>query len=233
LSTKGKTCNFDCIYCQLGKLVHPLTERREFVKVSELATELKKVKTISADYATFSGMGEPTLASNLGEAINLVKAALKIPVAVLTNSSLMVMENVRRDLGLADVVVAKLDAPNQKLFQQINRPFKRQELDEIIHAIKLFRKQYQGKLALQMMFVGENKGHVMKMRKIAEELDVDEAQINTPLRPCAVQPLSPEEVAAIRRAFSGLKRVVTVYDAVRPEATPFNQEETLLRRPTL
>jgi wyosine [tRNA(Phe)-imidazoG37] synthetase (radical SAM superfamily) len=233
LSTKGKTCSFDCIYCQLGKTVHPLTERKEFVNLDRLAVELKKVREISADYATFSGVGEPTLASNMGEAIKLVKSTLELPVAVLTNSSLMAREDVRHDLSLADVVVAKVDAPNEKLFHKINQPIVRYTFAEILCALKLFRKEYQGKLALQMMFVEENKGYALEMARTAKQLLPDEVQINTPLRPCAVQPLSPEEIATIRRAFSSLKGIMTVYEAPMPEAIPFNQEETLLRRPTL
>ncbi|MDH5781502.1 MAG: radical SAM protein, partial [Dehalococcoidia bacterium] len=222
LSTKSKTCTFDCIYCQLGKTVHPLTERKEFVNLDKLAPELEKVKGVGADYATFSGVGEPTLASNLGEAIRLVKTTLGLPVAVLTNSSLMAREDVRHDLSLADVVVAKVDAPNEKLFHKINQPITRCTLAEILRALKLFRKEYQGKLALQMMFVEENKGYALEMARIAKQLSPDEVQINTPLRPCAVQPLSPEEIATIRRAFSGLKGVMTVYEAPRPEVAPFN-----------
>ena len=232
LSTKGKTCSFDCIYCQLGKTVHPLTERKEFVNLDKLAAELKKVRGIPADYATFSGVGEPTLASNLGEAIKLVKATLELPVAVLTNSSLMAREDVCHDLSLADVVVAKVDAPDERLFHEINRPITRYTFAEILRTLKLFSEEYQGKLALQMMFVEENKGCALEMARIAKQLLSDEVQINTPLRPCAVQPLSPEEIATIRQAFSGLKSVVTVYEAPRPEAIPFNLEETLLRRPT-
>jgi wyosine [tRNA(Phe)-imidazoG37] synthetase (radical SAM superfamily) len=232
LSTKGKTCSFDCIYCQLGRTVQPLTERREFTRLDKLAAELEKVKGIGADYATFSGVGEPTLASNLGEAIKLVKSVLGLPVAVLTNSSLMSQEDVRHDLGLADVVVAKVDAPNEKLFHKINRPITGYTFARILRALKLFRKEYRGKLALQMMFIGENKGYAPEMARIAEQLSPDEVQINTPLRPCAVQPLSPEEIATIRGAFSSLKGVVTVYEAPRLEAIPLNQKETLLRRPT-
>ena len=153
--------------------------------------------------------------------------------AVLTNSSLISREDVRRDLSLADVVVAKVDTPNEKLFHEINQPIMRYTFAEIIRALKLFSKEYQGKLALQMMFVEENKGYALEMARIAKQLLPDEVQINTPLRPCAVQPLSPEEIATIRQAFSGLKGVVTIYEAPRPEAIPFNLEETLLRRPTL
>ena len=95
------------------------------------------------------------------------------------------------------------------------------------------REGYRGKLALQMMFVEVNKGYAPEMMRIAEELSPDEVQINTPLRPCAVKPLTPEEIAAIRQEVTGLKGVVTVYEALRPEVTPFNLKETLRRRPKL
>ena len=230
LFTRGKTCSFDCSYCQLGGIVQPLAERREFISLAKLAEELGKVKDIAADYATFSGMGEPTLAANLGEAIRLVKSVLGLPVAVLTNSSLMAREDVRHELCLADVVVAKVDAPNEELFRQINRPIIDSSLNEILNALQLFRGQYHGKLALQMMFLEANKGYAAEMARIAKRFSPDEVQINTPLRPCAVQPLRPEDISTIRRAFSDLRGVVTVYEVRRPKVTPLNQEETLLRR---
>ncbi len=233
VSTTGKTCSFDCIYCQLGRTVHPLVRRREFESMLHLAQELEMVKNLVVDYVTFSGVAEPTLASNLGQAIELVKSVLGLPVAVLTNSSLMPREDVRRELGQADVVVVKVDAPNEELFRQINRPKIKYSLDEILRAIGLFREEYQGKLALQMMFVEANRGYAPEMARIAEELSPDEVQINTPLRPCAVKPLTPEEITAIRQEFSGLRGVVTVYEALRPEVTPLNLGETLRRRPKL
>lgn len=231
LSTKGKTCSFDCIYCQLGRTVNPLTERKQFVSLSQVAADLERVRGISADYATFSDVGEPSLASNLGEAITLIKSVLKLPVAVLTNSSLMSREDVRRDLTLADVVVAKIDAPNEELFRQINRPYLQCTFGEISRAIKLFRGEYQGKLALQMMFIEANRGCAPEMARIAEQLSPDEVQINTPLRPCAIQPLTPEDISAIQREFSKLGKVVTVYEASRPQVVPLDLKETLQRRP--
>ena len=231
LSTKGKTCSFDCIYCQLGKTIHPLTTRKQFVSLDRLAAELERVKGIAADYATFSGVGEPTLASNLGEAIELAKSVLGLPVAVLTNSSLMTRQDVRHELSLADVVVAKLDAPHEELFRQINRPVMKCTLDEIIRAIGLLRQEYKGKLALQMMFVEANKGYAIEMAGIAEQLSADEVQLNTPLRPCAMQPLTAEDISAIKQAFSGHRVVMTIYEASKPEVVPIDSKETLRRRP--
>ena len=233
VSTKGKACSFDCIYCQLGRTTHPLVEPREFVSVTQLAKELGAVGNIAVDYVTFSGTGEPTLASNLGEAIELVKSVLKLPVAVLTNSSLMPREEVRHELSQADVVVAKVDAPSEELFHQINRPVVGYTLDEILQAIQLFGEEYRGKLALQMMFIEANREYALEMARLAEWLSPNEVQINTPLRPCAVKPLVCEDVSAIRQAFSALRGVVTVYEAPRPEVIPLDLEETLLRRPKL
>jgi len=231
LSTRGKTCSFDCIYCQLGRTLHPLIERKEFVSLDTLSLELERVTSLPVDYVTFSGMGEPTLAANLGEAIRLVKSVLALPVAVLTNSSLITRDDVRAELSLADVVVAKVDAPNEETFRHINRPIIEYTLNEILKSLMIFRKGYRGKLALQMMFFDLNKDSAAEMARIAEQLSPDEVQINTPLRPCDVRPLKPSQISDIEVAFSGIKRVVSVYESSRPEVIPLSPEETALRRP--
>jgi len=231
VSTSVNLCSFDCTYCQLGETVRSTARRRQFVNLGELAESIEKVRAIDIDYATFSGIAEPTLASNLGEAITLVKSKLKVPVAVLTNSSLIPREDVRRDLNLADVVVAKLDAPDESLFRQVNRPRIRITLEEIITALTLFRKEYRGKLALQMMFVDANKNSEAQMAWIAEVISPDEIQLNTPLRPCAVQPLSIEAMLRIKRAFTKFEDVKMVYEEPPPDVTPIDTGETSRRRP--
>ena len=233
LPAGGKTCSFDCIYCQLGRTRRRLTARAELVPLSALARELELARNVAADYATFSGMGEPTLASNLGDALRLARDVLGLPTAVLTNSSLMPREDVRRDLACADVVVAKLDAPDERLFRRINRPLAPFSLAEIVEAIGLFRAAYKGKLALQIMFVEANRGAARRLAAIASRLSPDELQINTPLRPSPVKPLTADEIAAIREEFRRLPNVVTVYDAPRPEVTPLDIAETRRRRPEL
>jgi len=232
IATASKQCSFDCTYCQLGPTRNPVVRRREFVSLARLAEELETAREVAADYATFSGMGEPTLASNLGEAIRLARSTLKVPVAVLTNSSLISREDVRRDLAGADVVVAKLDAPDEVLFRQINRPRVRTTLREVVESVKAFRSVSRGKLALQMMLVAANRHAAAEMAALAREIGPDEVQINTPLRPCAVSPLSRDEIAEIKGKFAGLKGVVTVYESACPTVTPLDAEETERRRPS-
>ncbi|HID87765.1 MAG TPA: radical SAM protein [Anaerolineae bacterium] len=230
ISTEGKTCSFDCIYCQLGRTRYPATERSLFVRAHELAAELESLEGVAMDYVTFSGMGEPTLAANLGELVETVRGHLPYPIAILTNSSLMARKEVRKDLMGFDLVVAKVDAPDEELFQRINRPFVKDRLEEIIEGIRRFREEFGGRLALQMMFVQANRDRAAEMAQIARELQPDEVQLNTPLRPSPVEPLSPAEMEGIEAQFAGL-HVRNVYRAERPEVPPLDEEATRRRKP--
>jgi len=232
VSRPEKTCSFDCAYCQLGRTRHYTAKRREFVPVARLAKELEELPALELDYVTFSGMAEPTLASNLGEAIDEVKRRIQAPVAVLTNSSLMWKPEVRAALSRADKVVAKLDAPTEGLLRAVNRPVEGITLEKILGGIKAFRKGYRGCLALQMMFFQANQDQAEALGQLAREIEPDETEVNTPLRPCAVKPLPPDALARIMNAFEGLN-AVSVYEAERPVVNPLDIEETLQRRPVL
>ena len=232
VSQTEKTCSFDCAYCQLGQTRRHTAERREFVSIARLAEELAQLPPLELDYVTFSGTAEPTLAANLGEAIITVKERFATPVAVLTNSSLMPSLQVRRELARADEVVAKLDAPTEELLRRVNRPVPGITLERILEALHSFRDEYQGRLALQMMFYQANREEAEALAALARELDPDEIEVNTPLRPCAVKPLPPEEMAAIMEAFLGLP-AISVYEASPPSVRPLDEEETLQRRPVL
>jgi wyosine [tRNA(Phe)-imidazoG37] synthetase (radical SAM superfamily) len=233
LNARRKVCDFDCVYCQLGKTRRFVVEPQEFISMEELSREIKSLRPIDADYATFSGMGEPTLASNLGEAIEMARSILDLPIAVLTNSSLMSREDVRQRLARADVVVAKLDAANEELFSLINRPASGLRFDLILDGMKCFRGIYRGKLALQVMFVQANEGYAQGIAELARSISPDEVQINTPLRPSKVKPLPPENIASIRAEFGNLRNVVTVYEATSHEVRPLDLTETMRRRPGL
>ncbi len=233
LNTRRKVCSFNCVYCQLGETGQLIIEPTEFVSLEQLISEIELLNPIKADYATFSGMGEPTLASNLGEAIELARSILDLPIAVLTNSSLMFREDVRQQLALADTVVAKLDVPNEELFAMVNRPAPGLHFDRIKDGIRLFRDKYKGKLALQVMFIEANKDYASEIAALARQISPDEVQINTPLRPCAVKPLPPKNIAKVQREFTNFESVVTVYEARRYKVLPLDLAETLRRRPKL
>ena len=233
LNTRKKVCSFNCVYCQLGETDQFIVEPREFISLEQLTSEIELLNPIKADYATFSGMGEPTLASNLGEAIELARSILDLPIAVLTNSSLMFREDVRQQLAHADTVVAKLDIPNEELFAMVNRPAPGLHFDRIKDSIKLFRHKYRGKLALQIMFIEANKDYASGIAALARQISPDEVQIDTPLRPCAVRPLPPKSIAKVQREFTNFESVINVYEARRYKVLPLDLAETLRRRPNI
>ena len=233
LNTRKKVCSFNCVYCQLGETDQFIVEPREFVSLEQLTSEIELLGPIKADYATFSGMGEPTLASNLGEAIELARSNLDLPIAVLTNSALMFREDVRQRLVHADTVVAKLDVPNGKLLATVNRPAPGLHFDRIKDGLGRFRDKYKAKLALQIMFIEANKDYASEIAALARQISPDEVQIDTPLRPSKVKPLPRENIASIREKFNNLRNVITVYEAPKPEVLPLDLAETLRRRPNL
>jgi wyosine [tRNA(Phe)-imidazoG37] synthetase (radical SAM superfamily) len=225
-----KRCTFDCIYCQLGPTPQGPVLRGAWVDPAALASELWISRDVPADYVTFSGLGEPALANNLGELIQVVRESRRTPVAVLTNASLLGDPPVRAALHLADYVVAKVDAVKEEVFRQMNRPRIPCSVEEIVEDIQAFREKFRGRLALQMMFIQANAGQAKALAELAWSLMPDEVQLNTPLRPSPTPPLARADMAEIAAVFHGLP-VLQVYKAMRVSVTPLDRAETRRRRP--
>jgi wyosine [tRNA(Phe)-imidazoG37] synthetase (radical SAM superfamily) len=229
LSQKDKICSYDCVYCQLGKTRTITAARKVYVPDEEILKEVESLPDISIDYITFSGKGEPTLAENLGSLIRSIRKIRQESIAVITNSSLVDRQDVRNELYQADFVIAKLDAASRDSFININRPNKGIEFDAIIAGMKEFRKHFPGKLALQVMFVRENVKDVEEIASIAHDIYPDEVQINTPLRPCGVDPLGEEQLSEIKSYFKDLD-AITVYESRKRYVKPISDADTLKRR---
>ncbi|MFC1666447.1 radical SAM protein [Candidatus Omnitrophota bacterium] len=229
LSREEKICSFGCVYCQVGETDIYTDQREIFVSTEKIIEEIKSLPPLKIDYITFSGKGEPTLAKNLGEMIKEIRKIRKEKVAVITNSSLINRDDVQKDLALSDLVIAKLDASSAKAFLDINKPMRGITFDRVLKGIKEFRGAYNGKLALQIMFIEQNKVYAEDLAAIAREIQPDEVQINTPLRPCEARPLSKEELDVVIRYFDGMN-VISVYGSGRKGARPISKEDTLRRR---
>jgi len=230
ISRQDKVCSFECVYCQLGKTKIFSTTRKIYVGTNDLLKEFKSLENFNIDYITFSGMGEPTLALNLGEVIKQIKKITpEISIAVLTNSSLIDRDDVKQDLKLADFVMFKLDTHSEKLFQKINKPAANIKLANIINGIKDFKKIYKGKLSLQVMFINDNKPYAKEIAEITRQINPHQIQINTPLRPCDVISLSQQGIEDIKQEFSGLN-VIGVYDRKKVKQTKYLDENAVVKR---
>jgi len=206
LAGKEKRCPLSCIYCQYGSTARPTIRRADFVSPRQLQDDIRSLGAIQADTVTFAGLGEPTLATNLPELAAMVRKAYAQPLVVLTGSALFALAQVQSDLLTFDVVVAKLDAPDDGLFQRINRPATGYSypLAAVVEGIRRFRQAYVGKLVLQMMFVQANKRAAPEMAALAHALQPDEVQLNTPLQPALGGPLSAAEMQTVEQEFGGL-----------------------------
>ena len=201
----AKRCTFDCIYCQIGKTTCLEMERRPYFDPGEVAREV--IKGISeadrVDFVTFSGSGEPTLNSVLGPMIREVRGMTRVPVAVITNGSLLSDEAVRADLAEADVVLPSLDAASVKVFNRINRPHPLIGLDSIIAGLRAFRAVYAGQIWLEVMLmqgVNDDPEELARFKEIIDTLDVDKIQLNTVTRPPSEEVSGPVSMSALEEA---------------------------------
>ncbi|OYT27879.1 MAG: radical SAM protein [Candidatus Altiarchaeales archaeon ex4484_96] len=200
-----KTCSFDCVYCQLGKTTKKTTKRIEYVPFKEVLSEIEDYINAggSCDYITLSGSGEPTLNSCLGEIIDAIKSLTDIPVAVLTNSSLLGDDVIRRELAGADLLVPSLDAATQGVFEQVNRPCPGIDIEDIIGGLVEMRKILDGLMWLEVLLVAgvnDKPGEVDALKDAIEAIKPDRIQLNTVIRPPAesyAKPVSEERMGKI------------------------------------
>lgn len=197
-----KTCNWNCIYCQLGR-TRPLTiERKVYIPCEDILAEVKSALASHTsgeiDWITFVGSGEPTLHSEIGYLIDKIKALTKIPVAVITNGSLLYLPEVRQELSAADVVMPSLDAGNANLYRKLNRPHGQATFERLIDGLIAFGDEYQGKLWVEVMLIDEWNDSEPTLREIAgilKRIKPDEVHLLLPTRPPAepwVKPAKPD-----------------------------------------
>lgn len=218
-----KTCSFNCIYCQLGTTTNNTIERKEYAPADEVLEEVKDVlkRGDRIDYLTFSGSGEPTLHARLKYLITEVKKLTTLPIAVLTNGSLLFMPDVQVDLLSADVVLPTLSTTNQIIFEKIHRPHPSLTVEKIIQGLIEFRKKYQGKIWLEIMLVkGINDTHIEieKLKEIVKKIAPDKIHLNTVVRPPSekyASPLSDQELLKIKNMFGARCEIIATFKETR------------------
>jgi wyosine [tRNA(Phe)-imidazoG37] synthetase (radical SAM superfamily) len=206
----AKVCSLDCIYCQVGRTTQKTIERKEYVPVQKVFDELKAriEKGLQADFITISGSGEPTLNSRLGFLIDEIKKITDIPVAILTNGTLLYRQDVRIDCAKADVVLPSLDAADEQTFAKINRPHPDISIEKWVAGLIQFRTEYAGQVWLEVFIVdGVNTGdaEIAAIKKAIERIRPDKVQLNTAVRPTAepgVKRVSPAALLKIARLIS-------------------------------
>ena len=220
-----KTCNYNCVYCQLGR-TRPLTnQRRDFFPLENILAETQAALAAfpeQIDYVTFVGQGEPLLCASLGWLIRGVKALTDIPVAVITNGALLALPEVRAEVSAADVVMPSLDAADEATFRRINRPWPKLRLADIIQGLAAFRNEFNGQLWVEVMLVrglNDSEECLLSIRDALVQARPDQVQLNLPIRPPAEAWVQPPDDSGLMRATAILGDVAQL---VMPYAGSFD-----------
>ncbi|NLE21345.1 MAG: radical SAM protein [Actinobacteria bacterium] len=209
-----KTCSYDCIYCQLGRTTCKTLRRRRWLDTSELVGRVWQRLETEPDVVALAGSGEPTLHTGLDRLIGGIKAISDVPVAVVTNGSLLGRRSVQRELAEADIVLPSLDAADPELFRAVNRPHPRLSLAGLVEGIGAFRQAFCGQIWLEVMLiegVTDDDEEVERLAALAAMLEPDRIQLNTVVRPPAethVRPMSPGRLQALAAAFRPAAEVI-------------------------
>jgi wyosine [tRNA(Phe)-imidazoG37] synthetase (radical SAM superfamily) len=221
-----KTCNWNCVYCQLGRSVPLVNQRRNYFLpeaiLAEVQMALAAYEPGEIDWITFVGSGEPTLHAGIGLLIRQVKALTDRPVAVITNGALLYLPELRTELIAADAVLPTLDAGTPKLYRTINRPHPDITFERLVRGLIAFREQYTGKLWIEVMLVrGLNDAEpaLQEIAAILRQIEPDAIHINLPIRPPAEPWVQPPDENALRRALTILGDIAQM---VRPAQGTFN-----------
>ncbi|MGQ9585205.1 MAG: radical SAM protein [Anaerolineae bacterium] len=220
-----KTCNYNCVYCQLGR-TRPLThERKDYFPretiLGQVREALETHEPGEIEYVTFVGQGEPLLCASLGWLVRQVKALTEVPVAVITNGSLFSQREIREELLAADLVIPTLDAADQATFRRINRPWPRLRIDEIIEGMVRFRETFAGQLWMEVMLVeglNDTEAVLFPLRDALARIRPDRVQINLPVRPPAEAWVRIPDEEAVMRA-------VTILGEAAEVVAPYEEGE--------
>ena len=207
-----KTCNYTCVYCQLGRTNKMTNTRKEFFPLEDILSEFDRClpDLEHCDVVSIVGEGEPTLYSRLGELIRGIKARTDKPVAVITNGALLGDPAVRADLGEADIVLPSMDSYDEESWHRIDRPHGRLNYEEMMEGLVTFTHEFTGQIYMEIMLMdglNDSRECLEKFRAALDKLRYDRVYINTPVRPPAepdIRVSSPEAIAMATEILGGI-----------------------------
>ncbi len=204
-----KVCSLDCVYCEVGKTSLLSTTRKEYVPYLKVIDELDNyfANNPDPDYITFSGSGEPTLNSRIGDVIKYLKEKKPaIPIAVLTNGTLLSDKQLRSELMAADLVLPSVDAVSDVVFKKINRPADELDAGTYIDGLINFSKEFKGKIWLEIFILpgyNDSREELEKLRETILKINPTSVQLNTLDRPGTVPDLIKAPIKQLEQIKEG------------------------------
>jgi len=200
-----KVCSLDCVYCQIDRTTKKSVTRREYVCIQTILDQLKSrlEEGVKADVISLTGSGEPTLNTGLGDLIDGIRTLTALPIAVITNSTLLNNAQVRAECAKADILLPSLDAVLPEAYAKVNRPHETLTTEALIQGLVEFRSQFSGEIWLEVFLVegmNTDPDHLAALKGAIERIAPDRVQLNTAVRPTAdsgITRLGPERMLAI------------------------------------
>lgn len=212
-----KTCNWNCVYCQLGRTSPMTFARKAYVPTAALLAELSdffaRPNAPHVDWVSFVGSGEPTLHSEIGAMIRGAKTIASAPVAVITNGTLLYDAKLRTELMAADLVMPTFSAANATMYRKLHRPHPQATFARQLEGLRAFRQEYQGALWVEVMLlhgVNDTDEHLTELAQLIREVGPDEVQVTLPTRPPAEAWVEAPDSDGLMRAISILRQDLIV-----------------------
>lgn len=240
--TPGRSCSFNCVFCQVGRTADLTVQRREYVPTRNVLDELETWLQGGgeADVISLAGSGEPTLHSGFGEVLRFARDQSPFRTALLSNGTTFSMQDVREDACAADVVKLSLSAWDQASFEEINRPHPKLSLGEIIDGYIAFREIYEGEIWLEVFLVpgiNSSEPDVRRIAGIAKAISPARIHLNSSVRPPAegaVTPVSEQKLRRLCGLFTPTAEVIPEFRGRHGGTVCISEDEVLAvlkRRP--
>ncbi len=239
-----KTCSFDCIYCELGKTDCKTIKSPEPIPADVVLKELGSVLASSPlrlDCITISGSGEPTLNPHLGLIIKEIKKMTPVPVALITNGSLLFKDDVLAGVLSADIIIPSLDAPDPVTFQTVNRPHPSLTFEQLITGLTNLGQCRGPRIWLEVLLlrgINDSPGQIEAFRPFLENINPEKIQLNTVVRPPVERvaaPLSHSQLKDIQKAWGPRAEIISgaSRDTAQPVGSVVESEirDMVARRP--
>ncbi len=215
-----KTCNWNCVYCQLGRSIPMTNERRDYYALEEIWSELRGFledpQHPAVDWISIVGSGEPLLMESLGGLIRRIKKTSDIPVALITNGSLFYLPEVRRDVLEADAILPSVDAGSPGLYKKMNRPHPQITFERIRDGLIALREEYTGQLWPEVVLVhglNDTDEALADIAALLAQVRPDQIHLNVPSRPPAEGWVDLPGSEDVDRAAAVLEKVAPVIRA--------------------
>jgi len=241
-----KVCSLDCVYCECGATTKLTTERMEYIRYDKVIAEIDHyfLNNPDPEYLTFSGSGEPTLNSRIGEVLAYLKHKKPdIPLAVLTNGTLLSNPDVRKELLKADLVLPSLDAASVNAFEKINRPNSNLDIAAYIKGLEQFRAEFKGQIWLETLIIpdyNDSPDDLASLKKAYQRIRPDRIQLNSLDRPGTISDIrtaTRQELQNIADFFEPLQVEIIASSVQRKDISAYRKDvestiiETIFRRP--